>query len=133
MATVGERAATAGGQEARTAPKLKGMAVPRVFSTEGVSPYDQVDWELRTAAIKDEKGGVIFEQADCEIPKAWSQLATNVVVSKYYYGEVGTDERETSVRQLIDRVTRTISDWGREDGYFASDDDAERFYDELTA
>jgi ribonucleoside-diphosphate reductase alpha chain len=89
------------------------MVVPRVFSAEGVSPYDQVDWDLRTASIKDEAGRVIFEQADCEIPRAWSQLATNVVVSKYFYGEAGTAERETSVRQLIDRVTRTIADWGR--------------------
>ena len=108
------------------------MVVPRVFSTEGVSPYDQVDWDLRTAEIKDERGRVIFQQTDCEIPKAWSQLATNVVASKYFYGEINTPERETSVRQLVDRVTRTIADWGREDGYFATDEDAERFYDELT-
>jgi ribonucleoside-diphosphate reductase alpha chain len=115
------------------------MVVPRVFSAEGVSPYDQVDWELRTAAIKDERGRVIFEQVDCEVPASWSQLATNVVVSKYFYGDIagGTDPakggRESSVRDLIDRVTRTIADWGKEDGYFASDADAEAFYDELTA
>ncbi len=108
------------------------MEVPRVFSTEGVSPFDQVDWDLRTAEIKDERGRAIFRQADCEIPRAWSQLATNVVASKYFYGELNTPERETSVRQLIHRVTRTIADWGRDDGYFASDEDAERFYDELT-
>jgi ribonucleoside-diphosphate reductase alpha chain len=109
------------------------MMVPRVFSTEGVSPFDQVEWELRTAEIKDEKGRVIFQQLDCEIPKPWSQLATNVVASKYFYGELNTSERETSVRQLIDRVTRTIADWGYDDGYFASEADSERFYDELTA
>ena len=97
------------------------MVVPRVFSTDGVSPYDQVEWDLRTAAIKDEKGKVLFEQTNCEIPKGWSQLATNVVVSKYFYGEINTPERETSVRDLVDRVTRTISDWGLEDGYFATD------------
>jgi ribonucleoside-diphosphate reductase alpha chain len=108
------------------------MAVPRVFSSEGVNPYDQISWERRTASIKDEKGRVLFEQNDCEIPAHWSQLATNVVASKYFYGEVNTPERESSVRQLIDRVTRTISDWGREDGYFATDADANRFYDELT-
>ena len=96
------------------------MVVPRVFSTEGVSPFDQVDWDQRTAEIKDERGRVIFQQTDCEIPKAWSQLATNVVASKYFYGEINTPERETSVRQLVDRVTRTIADWGREDGYFAT-------------
>ena len=128
MATVGEQL-TAGKsiQSARA-----GMAVPRVFSAEGVSPYDQVDWDHRTAAIKDEKGRVIFEQTDCEVPSTWTQLATNVVVSKYFYGEVNTPERESSVRQLVDRVTRTIADWGREDGYFASDGDAQIFYDELT-
>src|SRR4051794_1162923 len=134
MATVRERrSASVTAEGARTATARKGMVVPRVFSTEGVSPYDQVDWERRTAAIKDEAGKVIFEQTDCEVPRPWSQLATNVVVSKYFYGEQGTSERETSVRQLIDRVTHTIAGWGREDGYFASAADAECFYDELTA
>ncbi len=132
MATVGDRTTT-GTQDARAGGKQTGMVVPRVFSTEGVSPFDQVEWDLRTAAIKDERGRVIFEQTDCEIPKGWSQLATNVVVSKYFYGEVNTPEREASVRQLIDRVTRTISDWGREDGYFATEADADHFYDELTS
>src|SRR3954468_2771993 len=136
MATVSERASATAVEEAketRAAAARRGMTVPRVFSTEGVSPYDQVDWEQRTAAIKDERGRVIFEQTGCEIPAAWSQLATNVVVSKYFYGEINTPERETGVRQLVDRVTRTISDWGREDGYFASDADADAFYDELTS
>ncbi len=132
MATVDERVAATGATETRTGARRTGMTVPRVFSTEGVSPYDLVEWDLRTAAIKDEKGRVLFEQTDCEIPRAWSQLATNVVVSKYFYGEVNTPERETSVRQLVDRVTRTLADWGREDGYFASDEDADAFYDELT-
>jgi ribonucleoside-diphosphate reductase alpha chain len=134
MATVEDRASVShGAAEGRTAHVRSGMAVPRVFSTEGVSPFDQVEWDLRTAAIKDERGRVLFEQTDCEVPRAWSQLATNVVVSKYFYGEVNTPERESSVRDLVDRVTRTISDWGHEDGYFASREDAERFYDELTA
>src|SRR5262249_951961 len=133
MATVSERTALEGTKEIRAAVGPKGMVVPRGFSTEGVSPYDQVDWEVRTASIKDERGRVIFEQANCEIPRSWSQLATNVVASKYFYGEVNTAERETSVRQLIDRVTRTIADWGRADGYFATAEDAGRFYDELTA
>jgi ribonucleoside-diphosphate reductase alpha chain len=116
------------------------MEVPRVFSTEGVSPFDQIDWELRTAEIKDERGRAIFQQVDCEIPRGWSQLATNVVVSKYFYGDVasgngspGEGKREFSVRQLVDRVTRTIADWGKGDGYFATAEDAERFYDELSA
>ncbi len=88
MATVEDRA-TVGGVAAavRSAPERSGMSVPRVFSTEGVSPFDQVEWDLRTAEIKDEQGRVLFQQTDCEIPKSWSQLATNVVVSKYFYGE----------------------------------------------
>lgn len=129
MAMVDERSS---GVKEKAASR-SGMVVPRVFSTEGVSPYDQVEWDLRSAEIKDERGRAIFSQTNCEIPKTWSQLATNVVVSKYFYGENGTPERESSVRQLIDRVTRTISDWGREDGYFATREDAERFYDELTS
>jgi ribonucleoside-diphosphate reductase alpha chain len=133
MATVGERAAVAGTETTRGQTGHTGMVVPRVFSTEGISPFDQVDWDLRTAEIKDERGRVIFQQTHCQIPRAWSQLATNVVASKYFYGEIKTPERETSVRQLVNRVTRTIADWGRDDGYFASPDDAERFYDELTA
>jgi ribonucleoside-diphosphate reductase alpha chain len=149
MATVGERAglATAAGQVG-TEPesskervrKRSGMEVPRVFSTEGKSPFDQIDWDFRTAEIKDERGRMIFQQTDCEIPRNWSQLATNVVASKYFYGDVASGngspaegKREYSARQLIDRVTRTIADWGRDDGYFATADDAERFYDELTA
>ncbi|MBV8675853.1 MAG: vitamin B12-dependent ribonucleotide reductase [Planctomycetaceae bacterium] len=132
MASVGERKMT-DSPEIRTSPRRPGMEIPRAFSTEGVSPFDLVDWDLRTAEIKDERGRVIFRQTDCEIPRAWSQLATNVVASKYFYGELSSPERETSVRQLIHRVTRTIADWGRDDGYFASDEDAERFYDELTA
>ena len=135
MATVSRRAKASDTTQASkaTGARTKGMSVPRVFSKPGVSPYDQVEWDLRTAAIKDERGKVIFEQTNCEIPKAWSQLATNVVVSKYFYGEVNTPERETSVRHLVDRVTKTISDWGREDGYFATPADADAFYDELTS
>ena len=134
MATVETRETTGMMTTAtRPAPARPGMVVPRVFSNEGISPYDEVEWDLRSAEIKDERGKVIFQQVDCEIPKSWSQLATNVVVSKYFYGEVGTPEREHSVRDLVDRVTRTIADWGRADGYFATQDDADRFYDELSA
>jgi ribonucleoside-diphosphate reductase alpha chain len=133
MATVEDRALVPQEAASRTSHARSGMTVPRVFSTEGVSPYDQVEWEIRTAAIKDEKGRVLFEQTNAEVPKGWSQLATNVVASKYFYGEINTPERESSVRDLVDRVTRTITDWGHEDGYFASGEDSERFYDELTA
>ncbi|GAB6164577.1 vitamin B12-dependent ribonucleotide reductase [Thermostilla marina] len=105
---------------------------PRFCPEDVASPFDTVTWSKRTASIKGADGTVHFEQHDCEVPESWSQLATNVVASKYFYGEQGTPERETSVRQLIHRVTRTIADWGREDGYFASDADAENFYRELT-
>jgi ribonucleoside-diphosphate reductase alpha chain len=113
-------------------PNRRGMRVQRYFSNEGKSPFDELEMERRVAAIKDEKGKTIFEQTNCEVPKSWSQLATNVVASKYFYGENGTVEREYSVRQLIHRVTRTIADWGIRDGYFATRADGERFYDELT-
>ncbi len=95
-------------------------------------PFETVEWERRSAEIRGESGEVLFEQHDAEIPAGWSQLATNVVVSKYFYGEVGTPEREKSVRQLIHRVSRTIANWGLEDGYFASPADGENFYRELT-
>jgi ribonucleoside-diphosphate reductase alpha chain len=110
-----------------------GLAIDALFCpTDVADPFDTVQWDLRVAAIKGENGEVLFEQNDCEIPASWSQLATNVVVSKYFYGEVNTPEREHSVKQLIHRVSRTIADWGLEDGYFASADDAERYYRELT-
>ncbi|MEO1497472.1 MAG: vitamin B12-dependent ribonucleotide reductase [Planctomycetota bacterium] len=95
-------------------------------------PFDTVEWEVRTSQIKDENGGVLFEQDNCEVPTFWTQLATNVICSKYFYGEVGTPEREYSVRQLVHRVSRTIADWGLEDGYFASNEDGERFYRDLS-
>src|SRR5215211_5535948 len=93
--------------------------------------FATVDWEVRSAQIKGENGELIFEQTNCEVPSFWSQLATNVICSKYFYGEVGTSEREFSVKQLVHRVARTIADWGLEDGYFASPQDGERFYRDL--
>ena len=110
-----------------------GLKISATFCpTEVSDPFDTVEWEKRSAQIKDETGGLLFEQQDCEIPAAWTQLATNVVVSKYFYGENGTEERERSVRQLIYRVTRTIADWGLADNYFDSAEDGERFYRDLT-
>ena len=110
-----------------------GLQVETRFCPDQVQdPFDTVDWETRSAAIKGENGEVLFEQNNCEVPTSWSQLATNVIVSKYFYGEVDTDEREYSVRQLVHRVTRTIADWGIEDGYFATAADGERFYRDLT-
>ena len=107
------------------------MKVPAKFCPAGKDPFDTVEWELRSAQIKDESGGILFEQKDCEIPAPWSPLATNVVVSKYFFGEPNTPEREKSVRQVIHRVARTITDWGKADGYFATSEDGENFYREL--
>ena len=109
----------------------RGLTFQRFFTAPGVHPFNQVEWELRTAVISNEKGEKIFEQKDVEIPKSWSMTATNVVVSKYFHGTLGTPERETSVRQLIERVASTIHKWGRQSGYFASEEDAEVFYQEL--
>src|SRR6266496_1586746 len=118
--------------------KNSGLHFKRVFSDAAVAPFDQIEWEQRTAEINDDSGKVIFKQEDIEVPKSWSALATKIAVSKYFYGDIanGTDPyeggRETSVRQLIHRVTRTIADWGMADGYFADAEAAEIFYDELT-
>ena len=109
----------------------RGLEFPRRFSTEGVSPYDQVQWERRTASIGDAKGNTIFEQKDVEVPADWSMTATNIVASKYLHGRLNTAERETGVRQLVGRVAETIRDWGLEGGYFASAEDAAAFHDEL--
>src|SRR5712671_1935072 len=112
----------------RSADALK---IDRVFSSASVHPFDQIEWEKRTAEITDDSGKVIFKQENVEVPKSWSALATKVVVSKYYYGEQDTPERETSVKQLIHRVCRTMADWGVKDGYF-SPADGDVFCDELT-
>ncbi|MFP4104750.1 MAG: vitamin B12-dependent ribonucleotide reductase [Phycisphaerae bacterium] len=109
-----------------------GLQVTPTFATPQVHPFDELTWEQRSAKIADGKGNTIFEQEDVEVPSGWSQLATNVVVSKYFYGEKGTSEREHSVKQLVHRVTRTIADRGKADGVFASDEDAENFYRDLT-
>jgi ribonucleoside-diphosphate reductase alpha chain len=108
-----------------------GLRIERRFTKAGIHPYDEVRWEQRTASIANEKGELVFEQKDCEVPAFWSQMATNVVVSKYFRGPLGTSRREVSVRQMISRVVDTITGWGREGGYFATDADAEAFSDEL--
>src|SRR3981081_3161696 len=110
---------------------VKGLRFRRVFTPPGSHAFDLVEWERRTAAIIGEKGQVIFEQKDVEVPRSWSQLAINVVAQKYFRGGVGTPERETSVRQLIDRVVESLGRWGREGGYFASEEDAENWSQEL--
>jgi len=116
-----------------TAPEPgRGLTMARVFTTPGQDPYDAVEWEHRSAVISGEKGEVVFEQHDVEIPKTWSQLATSVVVSKYFRGPLGSPERESSVRQLIGRVVGTIRTWGDAQGYFATPEDSETFAAELT-
>ena len=109
-----------------------GLTFPRRWTTPGVHPYDEVTWAIRTASIGNESGKVVFEQADVEVPESWSQLATNVVVSKYFRGHLGTPEREHSVRQLISRVVDTICGWAAAGHYFATDEDLETFRAELT-
>ena len=111
-----------------TAPGLEFL---RFFSREGVDPFDEIEWELRTAVIGNEKGETVFEQRDVEIPKTWSQQATNIVVSKYFRGQLGTPERERSVKQLIGRVVDTITNWARAQEYFTSEDDLQAFSDDL--
>jgi ribonucleoside-diphosphate reductase alpha chain len=112
-----------------------GVDFPRYFTARmdpGRTPYDEVQWELRTASIGNDKGAVIFEQRDVEVPADWSQTATNIVVSKYFHGKAGTPERESSVRQLVGRVVDTIAEWGTEQRYFRTLQDAANFRDELT-
>ena len=112
-------------------PATKGLRFERYFTPPGSHAYDLIEWERRTAAITGEKGQVIFEQKDVEVPRAWSQLAINVVAQKYFRGSPDSPERETSVRQIIDRVVETLARWGREGAYFASDEDAENWAEEL--
>ena len=138
-ASLNEPSKLAGRQKNRAEKKKNtGLRFKRMFSDATVSPFDQIEWERRTAEINDDSGKVIFKQENIEVPKSWSALATKIAVSKYFYGDIGngTDPhkggRETSVRQLIHRVTRTITDWGIADGYFADTEAAETFHDELT-
>ncbi|MSO21100.1 MAG: vitamin B12-dependent ribonucleotide reductase [Acidobacteria bacterium] len=109
----------------------KGLTFSRYFTKPKVSPYDEVEWELRIASIVSDKGKVIFEQKNVETPRSWSQTATNIVASKYLHGKLGTPERESSVRQLVSRVVDTIADWGQQQGYFASTQAGENFRDDL--
>src|SRR5579864_9482133 len=114
-----------------TKKKAPGLTFRRYFTKPGVSPYDELEWEKRTAQITDAQGNIIFEQKDVEVPKDWSMTATNIVASKYLHGKLGTAERETGVRQLVGRVAETIRNWGLAGGYFRSPEDAATFHDEL--
>ncbi len=111
-----------------------GVTFPRFFTAKletGATPYSQVNWELRSATIGNDKGSVIFEQRDIEVPVEWSQTATNIVASKYFHGRIGSPDRETSVAQLVHRVVDTIADWGLAGNYFKTKEDGESFRDEL--
>jgi ribonucleoside-diphosphate reductase alpha chain len=110
---------------------VPGLEYERFFTREGMDPFDEVEWDLRSAVIGSEKGEVVFEQRDVEIPKFWSQQATNIVVSKYFRGQIGTPERERSVKQLIGRVVDTITSWAIKQRYFASEEDQQAFSDDL--
>jgi len=118
--------------DARQTRNAAALAVERYFTRSGDDPFQDIEWEYRSAAITDESGKAFFEQQDVEIPAAWSQTATNVVVSKYFRGKLGTPARERSVKQMIGRVADTITGWGEKDGYFLSDEEARTFHDELT-
>ncbi|MEO7995079.1 MAG: hypothetical protein ABI743_11830, partial [bacterium] len=119
------------GSKAKPAPKVAAL-IQRRFTTPGIHPFDEVQWDRREASIKDETGASYYNQTGVEIPVAWSQTATNIVVSKYFHGDLQKGQREHSVKQLIHRVTETITQWGIEGQYFASREEAEAFYAELT-
>ena len=136
MATVkhalsGNSPATVEAEEKTAGGARKGLSFQRYFTDGEKSPFDAVEWEKRTALIGNEKGVAIFRQEDVEVPKSWSQTATNIVTSKYFHGKPGTAQREGSVRQLIGRVVNTIVRWGEECGYFADAGSRDAFRDEL--
>ena len=117
--------------QARTEQYGHGITVSRYFTKEGVHPYEEIEWETRDASITDSKGKVVFEQKGVEVPTFYTQTATNIIVSKYFFGTVGKEDRESSVKQLVGRVAKTIANWGRKDGYFQTAQDAQAFDDEL--
>ena len=135
MADLSPNTTTAAASAATTRPaqtkQSTGLKFDRYFTRPGVSPYDEVEWEFRTASITDARGNTIFEQKNVESPKDWSMTAINIVASKYLHGQVGTPQRETGVRQLIQRVAETVRNWGWEQGYFATAEDRDTFHDEL--
>src|SRR5512147_485277 len=114
------------------AGKRTGLSFKRYFTKPGRHPYEELSWELRSAVINDEKGQPVFEQHGIEVPSTWSQTATNIVASKYFRGQIGSPERERSVKGLISRVADTIRNWAEGQGYFASVEDLQAFSDELT-
>ena len=138
MTSLPDRAAAQPSVSAATEPAqarsaLRGLTFRRLYSDGVTHPFDQVEWELRTAAISNDKGEVFFEQKDVEVPKSWSMTATNIVTQKYFHGKAGTPERERSVRQLVGRVVETITGFGAKGGYFRTAADRDAFRDELAA
>jgi ribonucleoside-diphosphate reductase alpha chain len=131
--TATDDTAAAGQKKGAAGRTLTGLSIRRVYSDPSVSPYEAVEWELRTAAITSEKGETIFEQRNVEVPKSWSQTATNIVAQKYFHGHIGTPERESSVKQLIERVVKAITGYGEKGGYFRTSADRDAFHDELAA
>ena len=121
-----------GRKQARAERRTPGIRVQRLFTEPGVHPYDAIAWERRDGLITSERGEVVFEQREIEVPEFWSQTATNVVASKYFRGHLGHPARESSVRQLISRVADTVTGWGLAGGYFATPEDGETFRAELT-
>ena len=117
--------------EPRSEKRSKGLSFKRFFSTEGIHPFHQIEWDTRTAIINDERGRPVFEQKNVEAPKSWSQTATNIVASKYFRGLLGSPERETSVKQLISRVVETIAGWAMKQSYFEAAEDLAAFKDDL--
>ena len=123
---------TTGNTKRKKTTAKKGLTFERYFTKEGVHPFTEIEWEYREANITNEKGEVVFSQKNIEVPKFWSMLATNVVVSKYFRGQLNTPQRETSVKQLVSRVADTIANFARKQNYFATEQDAQIFQDELT-
>src|ERR1700690_3839811 len=127
----GKTASDARAQRGRGRKVSPGMKVERFFTRPGDDGFRGVEWDVRTASIVGEGGKIVFEQRDVEVPRLWSQTATNVVVQKYFRGQLGTPDRERSVRQLICRVADTITNWGMKDGYFAARESADNYRAEL--
>src|SRR6186713_3565145 len=121
----------AGGRTFPAGRSVPGLEFSRSFAKDGVDPFDEIEWEVRAALIGNERGELVFEQRDVEIPKFWSQQATNIVVSKYFRGQIGSPERERSVKQLVGRVVDTITMWARRQSYFRSEEDLQAFSADL--
>jgi ribonucleoside-diphosphate reductase alpha chain len=138
-AAAGQAASASGGfaeaaeprEGSRHTPAVPGLEFTRFFTSAGRDPFEDIEWELRDAVIGNEKGQVVFEQRQVEVPKVWSQQATNIVVSKYFRGHIGSPDRERSVRQLVGRVVETITGWALRQKYFASDEALQAFSDDL--